>query len=166
MPSANYSLNSWPAPPPKLKTFQVPGANRRLTCDADAGRILVALAADYHATVRAIDVGQVDDGGYNYRPAAGNTRRLSNHASGTAIDLNWREEGAQGSALGAKFFAAAKNRLAVEALKRRYGRWVQWGGDWRAKDYMHWEIKPGVTRAQVLAACDTLNIDIEGRRAK
>ena len=157
------SLNGWQAPPPKLLTFKVPGASRRLTLDQDAGPILVALAADYHATVRPIDDGPVDEGGYAFRKARG-AHGLSNHASGTAIDLNWREEGAQGSVWGARFFAQAKHRAAIQVLKIRYGKWVQWGGDWRARDYMHWEIRPGVTREQLHAARRQLGIDEKGNR--
>lgn len=158
------TLNGWAAPPFHLKVFKVPGANRKLTLDEDAGRLLTAVAADYHATVRKIDVGSIDDGGYAFREANGAPGKISNHASGTAIDLNWREEGAQGSKWGATFFAQAKHRKAVDEIKKRYGRWVQWGGDWRAKDYMHWEIKPGVTRTQILNACEYLGIDENGVR--
>lgn len=158
------SLNRWPAPPAELKKFKVPGTKRVLTLDVDAGRILTALVADYHNTVQKIDIGAVDDAGYSYRKARA-ADDLSNHSSGSAVDVNWTGEGAQGSNRGAKFFAQAKHRIAVQALKNRYGKWVQWGGDWRAKDYMHWEIKPGVTRKDILLACYLLNIDEEGVRA-
>lgn len=158
------SLNGWPAPPSKLKVFKIPNCNRRLSLDSDAGRLLTALAADYHATVRPLDIGPTDEGGYAFREANGAPGKISNHGSGTAIDLNWREEGAQGSKWGAAFFARLPNKKAVAAIKARYGRWVQWGGDWRARDYMHWEIRPGVTRAEVLAACKELGIDASGVR--
>ena len=158
------SLNGWQVPPFKLKTFQIPGADRRVTLDADAGRILVALAADYHRTVRAIDRGVWDEGGFNNRQAR-NADAKSNHASGSAIDLNWSEEGAVNSAWGRRFFASARARLAVARIKARYGSVVQWGGDWRTfKDYMHWEIKPGASRAKVKALAEKLGIDREGHR--
>lgn len=158
------SLNGWPVPPKKLKTFHIPGTKRRVTLDVDAGRILVALAEDYHRTVRKIDVGPWDEGGYNNRPAR-NANAWSNHASGTAIDLNWSEEGAVNSAWGRKFFATARARVAIARIKKRYGSVVFWGGDWRSlKDYMHWEIKPGVTRDQVLDLAKELRIDNNGIR--
>jgi hypothetical protein len=158
------SLNGWVVPPPRLKTFDIPGTTRRVTLDSDAGRLLVALAADYDATVRPIDKGTWDEGGYNLRKAR-NAPRWSNHASGSAIDLNWSEEGALNSAWGKRFFAQAKTRLAVAKIKARYGKCVQWGGDWRTlKDYMHWEIKPGTTRVQVRALADKLGIDDNGKR--
>lgn len=158
------SLNGWPVPPKQLKTFKVPGANRRLTLDKDAGRILVALAADYHKTVRKIDIGRVDDGGYANRDANGAPGKKSNHASGTAIDLNWSEEGAQGSAWGQKFFNRPDNIAKIKLLKKRYGSILVWGGDWRAKDYMHWEIKPGTSLQEVLDFCKQNNINENGVR--
>jgi len=159
-----FSLNRWQVPSPRLRTFDIPGAKRRVTLDADAGRILVALAADYDRTVRRIDVGTWDEGGYNNRQAR-NANALSNHASGTAIDLNWSEEGALNSSWGKRFFEKARIRLAIAAIKRRYGAVVQWGGDWRTlKDYMHWEIKPGASRADVLRLAKKLRIDADGVR--
>lgn len=159
------SLNGWPVPPKQLKTFDIPGTKRRVTLDADAGPLLVALAADYHKTVRAIDKGPWDEGGYNNRDARNAAGKKSNHASGTAIDLNWSEEGAVNSAWGKKFFAQAKTKAAMAVLKKRYGSVLQWGGDWRAQDFMHWEIKPGATKTDVLALCKKLGIDADGVRS-
>ena len=159
-----FSLNGWQVPPFKLKTFDIPGTKRRVTLDADAGRVLVAVAADYHRTVRPIDVGPWDEGGYNPRQAR-QAKAWSNHASGSAVDLNWSEEGALNSAWGKRFFAKVKVRLAIAAIKRRYGSVVQWGGDWNTlKDYMHWEIKPGASRAKVNALAKQLGIDANGVR--
>lgn len=161
------SLNGWEAPAKNLKTFDIPGTERRVTLDKDAGRILVAIATDYHQNVRPIDIGTWDEGGYNNREARIAAGQMSNHASGTAIDLNWSEEGAMGSAWGKKFFAKAKTKAAIAVMKRRYGSVVQWGGDWRALDYMHWEIKPGKTKADVIALCKQLGINKDGvRRAE
>ena len=160
------SLNGWVVPPKRTVTKKVPGADRRLTLAAEAAPLLLAVAADYHATVKPIDQGTWDEGGYNNRDANGAPGKKSNHASGTAIDLNWSEEGAQGSAWGKRFFAQTKHRLAIQAMKKRYGKWVQWGGDWRANDYMHWEIKPGVSPAAVKEACVKLGINANGVRTK
>lgn len=159
------TLNGWPYPAKKLVTKAVPGTTRRLTLNADCAPLLLALAADYHRTVRAIDKGPVDEGGFNDRDARISKGFKSNHANGTAMDLNWREEGAQGSAWGKKFFAQAKTRVAIAALKKRYGSCVQWGGDWRALDYMHWEIKPGVSAGAVADLTKKLGIDKNGVRA-
>lgn len=158
------SLNGWPVPPAKLRTFQIQGTDRRVTLDVDAGRVLAALAADYHRWVRPIDKGAWDEGGYNNRQAR-NANAWSNHASGTAVDLNWSEEGRLNSSWGRNFFATAKAKAGIALLKRRYGKVVWWGGDWsRLKDYMHWEIRTNVDRAQVLRFCTEMKIDKDGFR--
>lgn len=164
MVEMTVSLNGWQVPPKKLKLFKIQGTTRKLNLDKDAGRVLTALANDYNTMVRRLDVGSVDEGGYNDRDAAAVPGKKSNHASGTAVDLNWSEEGAQGSNWGKKFFSDVKNLVKVNALKKTYGSVLQWGGDWRAKDYMHWEIKAGVTRDQVLDFCKKNNIDLNGVR--
>ena len=160
------TLNGWPYPAKNLVTKQVPGTKRKLTLNAICAPLMLALASDYHRTVRAIDKGTWDEGGYNDRDANGAAGRKSNHANGTAMDLNWSEEGAQGSAWGKRFFAQAKVRLAIAVLKKRYGSCVQWGGDWRALDYMHWEIKPGTTQLKVADLIKKLGIDKDGVRTK
>ena len=158
------SLNGWVVPPKKTSTLSVPGTDRRLTIESNVAPLLVALAADYHATVRPIDVGPWDEGGFNNRDARLAAGKKSNHASATAIDLNWSEEGAMGSSWGKKFFARPKNALAIRRIKNRYGSVIGWGGDWRAQDFMHWEVKPGVTVAQVKALQKKLGIDSNGVR--
>ena len=160
------TLNGWPYPAAKLVTKMVPGTNRKMTLNADCAALLLAVAADYHATVRPIDQGAVDDAGFCDRDARAAAGQKSNHANGSAADLNWSQEGAQNSSWGQKFFAQAKIKLAIAAMKQRYGSCVQWGGDWnKYKDYMHWEIKPGVTVAQVKALCAKLGIDENGVRS-
>lgn len=166
-----FSLNGWQVPPPVKRTYKVPGANRRLTLDATAGPILTAVAADYHKTVRPIDVGVTDEGGFNDRDANGAPGRKSNHASGTAVDLNWSKEGAGWSAEARTFWASAKAKLAIARIKLRYRKVVQWGGDWHggvpggAWDPMHFEIKPGVSRAAADAERKRLKIDRAGVRS-
>lgn len=161
------SLNGWQYPSPKLRTFDVPGANRRLTLDATAGPLLVAVAADYDATVRRIDIGQTDEGGYCDRDARQGGGRKSNHANGTAIDLNWSEEGALNSSWGKRFFADVKHKAAMAVILKRYGSCIAWGGNaWssRTRDYMHFEIKPGTSRADVQRLIAKLGIDKNGKR--
>lgn len=158
------SLNGWAYPAKKKVTLNIPGADRRITLNVLCAPLLVALAADYHATVRPIDVGTWDEGGFCDRDARAASGRKSNHATGSAIDLNWSEEGAVNGAWGRKFFAKAKVKLAVRAIQKRYGSCVNWGGDWRMRDYMHWEIKPGATPDQVAALTAKLKIDKKGVR--
>lgn len=165
------SLNGWPVienyGDPRLVTNTIPGVpKRRLTLARDAAPLLLALAHDYHQWVAPLDVGTWDEGGYNNRDAAGAPGRKSNHASGSAMDLNWSAEGAQGSARGAAFFGQLRVRLAIARIKLIYGDVVTHGGDWRARDWMHWEIKAGVSPAQVRAKIKALGITPEGVRTK
>lgn len=158
------SLNGWVYPAKKLVTKKVPGTKRELKLNALCAPLLLAVAADYNKTVRPIDVGPVDDWGYADRDGRATPGKKSNHANGTAMDLNASEEGAMNSNWGKKVWSNVKTAAAIAAIKRRYGSCVQNGGDWRAKDYMHWEIKPGVTPADVAALTKKLGIDANGVR--
>ena len=167
MATIRRSLNGRPYPSPHLVTLAVPGTKgRRLTLDEEVAPILVALAADYHRTVRPIDKGQTDEGGYADRDGRQTPGSKSNHANGSAIDLNWREEGAQGSAWGKRFFAQAKAQRAVRKILKDYAPIITWGGNWRAKDYMHFEIATGTTSAQIEAVKRRLGITSMGVRTK
>jgi len=160
------TLNGWPYPAKRIIRIQVPGTKRFLNVNQDCAPLLAAVAADYHKFIRPIDVGSVDDAGYADRDARGASGRKSNHANGTAIDLNWSREGAQGSNWGARLFATAKGRAGLALIKRRYGSVIQWGGDWRAKDYMHFELKPGSDARRVAALCKRQGINSAGVRTR
>ena len=158
------TLNGLPADLPQ-KRFTIPGTTRQITCSRDFGPLLLAVCADYDKTVRSIDSGDtVDDASLCKRDARASAGRLSNHSNGTAVDLNWSEEGAQNSNWGRKFFAGAKAAAAIAVIKARYGSCIRWGGDWRAKDFMHWEIKPGVTLEKARKLQAKLGIDANGNR--
>lgn len=68
-------------------------------------------------------------GGYNYRNIAG-TNKLSNHAHGSAVDVNWSEN-ARGTA--GNIPASVARDLAA-----KHG--MTWGGDWKNPDPMHFEV--------------------------
>jgi hypothetical protein len=104
--------------------------------------LLVGFAAEFHNLIEPLDVGSLDDWGYAYRDVRGVPGKLSNHASGTAIDLNASKHplGKVGT------FEAAKVPM-IRALAKKYG--LIWGGDWSRKDEMHFEI--GINPAKVVA---------------
>ena len=124
--------------------------------------LFLSLAYDYDDWLKALDVGTWDEGAYSYRKARG-ADAYSNHASGTALDLNWSKEGAQGSAAGAAFFAVPANKAKVEWLQELYPV-LTWGGTWNARDYMHWEISPGKTQKDVDNLIEFLDIGPKGVR--
>lgn len=82
-------------------------------------------------------------GGYNKRKIAGSTK-WSNHASGTAVDLNWRKHPVGGAHTG---FSSSKVQAIGLIVKAARGV-IRWGGP-AFNDPMHFEIAPGVTKAQV-----------------
>lgn len=131
------SQNGWPASKSasiiKIKSFPIEGTDIKIRCNEIAGPILAAFAAEFHAKVEPIDKGQLDDWGYCYRDVRGETD-LSNHSSGTAIDLN-----ASKHPLGKEHtFTLDQVRVIHELIKKYH---LRWGGDYvHRKDEMHFEI--------------------------
>jgi len=132
------SQNGWPASPDQkeigIKVFKIKNADRKMRLQKDAGVILAAFAAEFHAQVEPIDEGQVDEWGYAYRNVRGSDSDLSNHSSGTAIDLN-----ATKHPLGKSGTFTKKQEKIIRELCEKYG--LRWGGDYKNRiDSMHYEI--------------------------
>jgi hypothetical protein len=73
----------------QTKVWSIPGTDRHFRLrPGDAGYVLACLALWWHRHIEPIDVGQWDDWGWAVRPVRGQTSGYSNHASGTAIDVN------------------------------------------------------------------------------
>jgi hypothetical protein len=152
---AQVSFNGWPASKDRseigIKSYTVPGTTVKLACAEKVAPLLIAFAADFHKLIEPIDAGSLDDWGYCYRMIRGSTDKLSNHSSGTALDLN-----ATKHALGkAGTFDAAKVPM-IQALAKKYG--LKWGGDYvNRKDEMHFEI--ALDAAKVAALITKLGLD-------
>ena len=131
------SYNGWPASKDRneigIKSYTVPGTTVKLACAEKVAPLLIGFAAEFHNLIEPIDSSN-DDWGYCYRMVRGSTDKLSNHSSGTALDLN-----ASKHALGKiGTFDAAKVPM-IRALAKKYG--LKWGGDYiNRKDEMHFEI--------------------------
>jgi len=171
------SINGWAVldnPPwsdPRLDTKPVPGVpSRSLKLRREVLPLFLALAKDYHDTISPIDEGALDDWSYSYRDAR-YSPSWSDHASGTAIDLNASKEGWLGMNNYSWWANPAKHR-AAQAIKQRYevvmwGGSKDFGGDYHngsTVDWMHWAIKPGVTIAQVQDVIKRLGITEDGVR--
>lgn len=80
-----------------------------------------------------------DTGGYNPR-AIGGTKTDSNHASGTAEDLNWNKH-----VRGKKNTFTAAEQKKIRAQLKFYEGVIRWGGDYKVAtiDDMHFEINKG-----------------------
>ena len=132
------SQNGWPASPnPKsidVESFLVPNTKLKLRVAKKVAPILINFAAEFNELVEKLEGKQLDDWGYAWRNVRGSTDMLSNHASGTAIDLN-----ATKHPLGAKDTFQPKQVEAILELIDKYR--LRWGGLYRTrKDEMHFEI--------------------------
>lgn len=136
------SQNSWPANDRSvIATYTIPGTTRQITMrKGDVSVVLLDLAAWIHRTVEALDSGELDDWGYAERNVRGSSTVVSNHASGTAIDLNALRHPRGKRGTWGK--AAAKIRLKVAT----YDGVIRWGEDYSPPtpcDGMHAEINKG-----------------------
>jgi hypothetical protein len=130
------SQNGWRANQRALvSTFTVPGTSVKLPLRKDyAGPLLVLLAEAFHRRVEPLVEGWC--WGYAERSIRGASSTVSNHASGTAIDLN-----APRHPLGARGTFSASQRAELERLLKLCEGTVRWGGHYRSRaDEMHLEI--------------------------
>ena len=133
-----------------IKPFPVPGTKIKLRCAEKVAPLLVTFAAEFHAHIEPIDEGALDDWGYCFRNVRGATDKLSNHSSGTAIDLN-----ATKHPLGHAGTFTPMQTVMIQALCKKYG--LTWGGDYKnRKDEMHFEVS--VNEAQCAALIEKLNL--------
>lgn len=160
------SQNGYPASADRssIHTVTVPGTDVRIPVRVGpAGDLLIWAAARWHREVEPLVPGTC--WGWAYRAVRGATD-LSNHASGTAIDLNAPQH-PLGTAPTANFNAAeiaAVRRIIADAQGC-----LQWGGDYAGrKDPMHIEvIRPEADCARVLATTeDDMTPDQDRRLAR
>ena len=149
------SQNGWPViksqSDKNLTVIRIPGTGRPgipLRVQKDCAPLLAYVASRVHAEVTDLKLGNKpgyqDEGGYNFRKIDGSSY-YSNHASGTAIDLNWSRFPMF------KRRMNKKQRAASEAIAAELSEVITWGGNYRPTrvDEMHWEIKQGVSLAKV-----------------
>ena len=117
--------------------WTIPGTDRTIRLKrGDAGWLLVHFAAWFDKHVEDIEAGQLDDWGYAERPIRGSSTTLSNHASGTAMDLN-----ATRHPMGVRGTFTPAQAAAIRAQLRTYDGCIRWGGDYTGRpDEMHFEI--------------------------
>ena len=149
-----FSQNGWVASEDQnaigIKSFSVPGTKIKLRCAEKVAPLLVTFVAEFHAHIEPIDEGALDDWGYCFRNVRGATDKLSNHSSGTAIDLN-----ATKHPLGHAGTFTPMQTVMIQALCKKYG--LTWGGNYKnRKDEMHFEVS--VNEAQCAALIEKLNL--------
>lgn len=144
--------NGWPASssPSAIGITGLTVANHAFPSGVRGGQvhtILGYVARRFHNEVEALAT--PGNWGYNYRVISGSTS-LSNHASGTAIDVN-----APRHPLGASGTFSSTQVSRIRAILSSCNRVVRWGGDYSGrKDEMHFEInvRPGDSRIAPLVA--------------
>ena len=146
------SQNGWQASKVRseigIESFPIPGTNIKLACAKSVAPLLVGFSAEFHQLIEPIDEGGLDDWGYCFRQVRGSTDNLSNHSSGTAIDLNATQH-----PLGKVGTFPIEKVPMIRALAKKYG--LIWGGDYRnRKDEMHFEI--ALTPAKAAALIEKL----------
>lgn len=146
------SQNGWPAISSSnsetIHRWLIPGTERHFVLRyGSAGFLLAYFILWYHEKVQALNErGSVwDEWAWAWRPVRGGAD-LSNHASGTAVDLN-----ATKYPLGTTLMSLVRKTAIRARLALVMRGTIRWGGDYEGrKDEMHFEIdKPLATCEKV-----------------
>lgn len=139
------SQNGWSANDRSvIASYQLPGGKVALR-KGDVSVLLLWCADRWHETVEPL----VWPGiwGYAERTVRGSSTTLSNHASGTAIDLN-----APRHPLGARGTFSPAQVAAIRSILAFCEGTVRWGGDYASRaDEMHLEINAGAAAVRRVA---------------
>lgn len=135
------SQNGWPASSDRsvvnIKTFDIPVREGvvRVPLRVEAAPKLIEMIQWWDANIEPVYLSGKGAGtwGYAFRNIRGSTTTLSNHASGTAIDIN-----APLHPLGKRDTLPPDKANALRAKIRELG--LRWGGDFRRPDDMHFEL--------------------------
>lgn len=165
------SQNGWRANDPSvIGSFSLPGGSVSLHVGSP-GQALALVGTIYHHTVEPL----LWPGcwGYASRPIRGGTE-LSNHASGTALDLCAPRHplGTDPRTNFSPGQLAAIRRIADVDVILHGARVIRWGGDYgdpahggvrgSRPDGMHWEVNDGVTEAQLAGLVPNLQRVLDG----
>jgi hypothetical protein len=147
------SYNGWPASKNQAEigivSIPIAGTKLKVRCAKAVAPLIAGFCKEFHELIEPIDEGALDDWGYAFRDVRGVPGKLSNHSSGTAIDLNATEH-----PLGKVGTFPLEKVPMIRALAKKYG--MTWGGDYKnRKDEMHFEIALGA--AKVAALIGSLN---------
>lgn len=127
-----------------IASYQLPGGRIALR-KGDVSVVLLWVANRFHETVEPLR--WPGNWGYAERAIRGSSTTLSNHASGTAIDLN-----APVHPLGQRDTFPTLDVRAIRAIVEYCEGVVRWGGDYTGRvDEMHFEINAGAAAVKRIA---------------
>lgn len=150
-----------------LHTWQIPtkgGITRINMRRGSVGLVLSHAVLFWDDHVERVHGAVLDDWGYAPRPIRGGTRP-SNHASGTAVDVN-----ATRHPLGARWtmrgmYNVLRDWIAGSVYRVNGRSILRWGGTYEGRrDEMHIEIAPGVTMSEVETVAKRLMKRSGGKR--
>ena len=128
----------------QIVSIPIRGTMVKVRCAKAVAPLIAGFCAEFHELIEPIDHGTLDDWGYCFRMVRGSTDKLSNHSSGTAVDLN-----ATKHPLGKAGTFPSEKVPMIRALAKKYG--MMWGGDFRHRpDEMHFEITVSPAKAAEL----------------
>jgi hypothetical protein len=163
--AAETSYNGWPVGTPGssigIVSYYVPNTSILIPVKSgDVATVLMYVADRFNTQVEALRAGQV--WGYEYRKNVNNPSVWSNHASGTAIDLNSARH-----PNGAKNTFSAPQVAAIRDILAFCGDVVYWGGDYRGTtDEMHFEIDVPPGDPQLTALASRIRGDVVSFRSR
>lgn len=139
------SQNGWSANDRSvIASYQVPGGKLAIRA-GDVSVVLIWVAQRFHQTVEPLV--WPGNWGYAERPIRGSSTTLSNHSSGTAIDLN-----APRHPLGRVGTFRVDQVRAIRQILAYCEGTVRWGGDYSGrKDEMHFEVNAGADAVRRIA---------------
>jgi hypothetical protein len=151
--SSNGWLASKDAAELHIVSVAIEGTKIKVRCAKAVAPLIAGFCKEFNELIEPIDGGALDDWGYCFRNVRGSTDKLSNHSSGTAIDLN-----ATKHPLGKIGTFPPEKVPMIRALAKKYG--LKWGGDYKGRaDEMHFEIELG--EAKVAALIGSLKLGDE-----
>lgn len=140
-----YSQNGWRVDRSLIRTYTIPDSTIRISLRmGDASVVLLWLAGQYNAHVEPLT--QVDTGGFVIKGIEGGVS-MSNHASGTAMDLRWNKHPVR-----VRHTFDAAQLAVIRHLLAACNGVIRWGGDYITRaDEMHWEIVGSQSQLAALA---------------
>lgn len=140
-----YSQNGWKVDRSVIARYTIPETSIHINLRrGDASVVLLWLAGQYHKHVEPLT--QADTGGFVIKGIEGG-RSLSNHASGTAMDLRWNKH-----VMGRRGTFTAQQVATIRRMLSLLDGAVRWGGDYVTRaDEMHFEVVASATKLRMVA---------------